>query len=165
MTLRDKLLDTIMGVPSSQVHEGNTESLKEELVDHVLDTIGMTFREVQEACDSRSKAFPSSLGKWSLLEWAGALLGEQGEFAEALLEWVAAGGRLANNAKKIRRDGADKLKDMAKELADVVIYSTIIANKLGLDLGAEVARKFNEVSDRRDLINHGAPKTPRVREP
>ncbi len=162
MTLREKLIEALLN--RKDPYDANPE----DVADTALDTVGMTFREVQEACDSRSKAFPSSLGKWSLLEWAGALSGEQGEFAEALLEWVAAGGRLANNAKKIKRDGADKLEDMAKELADVVIYSTIIANKLGLDLGAEVARKFNEVSERRDLINlddPDAPTAPRVREP
>jgi NTP pyrophosphatase (non-canonical NTP hydrolase) len=82
---------------------------------------------------------------WSLADWSNAMCGEAGE--------------AANVVKKIRRieTGADLglgrsrdqyVSELGKELADVVIYCDILAAKLGLDLGAVVAAKFNEVSER-----------------
>lgn len=60
--------------------------------------------------------------------WGCALAGEVGE--------------LCNLLKKQHRGWEDVLsKEVAEELADVVIYCMIIANTLDIDLQAEVARK------------------------
>ena len=49
-------------------------------------------------------------------------------------------------------DEIAKLQDrLALELADVVIYADLLAERLGIDLGAAVRTKFNEVSDRRNI--------------
>lgn len=79
--------------------------------------------------------------EWSLAEWTNALAGEVGE--------------ACNIAKKCGRglpndpDVDDVREDLAYELADVVTYATIIANKLGINLGDYTAKKFNIVSLRR----------------
>jgi NTP pyrophosphatase (non-canonical NTP hydrolase) len=74
---------------------------------------------------------------WSPAQWLQAVIGELGEYA--------------NERKKFERGDltAEEFQIKAgKELADVLIYLDILAAQLGLDLGFEVAKKFNEVSDR-----------------
>lgn len=87
------------------------------------------------------------LTDWSPTDWATAMAGECGE--------------ACNFIKKLRRlDGADGSVDtpelreayrkaIAKELADMVIYADLLAARLGIDLGAAVVNKFNEVSEQR----------------
>lgn len=78
---------------------------------------------------------------WTLPEWTNALAGEAGE--------------LCNVAKKTRRGLKtdptidDARQEMAHELADIIIYADLVAQKLDIDLGAAVREKFNIVSDRR----------------
>lgn len=71
---------------------------------------------------------------WSLSDWGCALAGEAGE--------------ACNLIKKLRVGETISYSQIAKELADVVIYADLIAMKLGIDLGEAVRAKFNEVSDR-----------------
>lgn len=74
---------------------------------------------------------------WSDSDWLQALVGELGEYA--------------NVRKKMRRgdlDANEAKPMMADELADVMIYLDILAFRLGIDLGAAVIKKFNEVSRR-----------------
>lgn len=71
---------------------------------------------------------------WSLEKWGIAIGGEVGE--------------LLNILKKIVRGDEIDVKDAGKELADVIIYADMIAQRLGLDLRSEILAKFNEVSDR-----------------
>ncbi|MBA9077608.1 MazG nucleotide pyrophosphohydrolase domain-containing protein [Rufibacter quisquiliarum] len=71
---------------------------------------------------------------WSLADWSNAIAGETGE--------------MCNLIKKIRRGDSIDVKDVGKELADIVIYADLLADQLGLDLGECVRQKFNEVSDR-----------------
>jgi NTP pyrophosphatase (non-canonical NTP hydrolase) len=74
---------------------------------------------------------------WGSADWMLAITGEVGE--------------LANLIKKQNRDGftEDRQEEISKELADIVLYVDLLANHMGVDLGAVVASKFNEVSDRR----------------
>ncbi len=87
------------------------------------------------------------LNSWSPTDWATAMAGECGE--------------ACNKLKKLRRlDGADQaldtpenreaiIADTAKELADLIIYTDLLAARLGIDLGQAVTQKFNEVSQKR----------------
>ena len=104
----------------------------------------LSFAELRAAnvarCDSGSFG-NHTLASWNVLEWAGAMCGEAGESA--------------NVAKKIRRgdyshDSSDynAKEDLAKELADVVTYADLCAARMGIDLGAAVRAKWNEVSER-----------------
>ncbi len=74
--------------------------------------------------------------RWNVLEWAGAMCGEAGEFA--------------NVAKKLVRDDEhdiDLLLELGREAADVVIYLDLALAKVGFDLEDLVAEKFDLVSD------------------
>lgn len=72
--------------------------------------------------------------EWSLADWSNALAGETGE----LCNWI----------KKIRRGDNIDLAEVGKELADIVIYADLLADKLGLSLSDCITSKFNEVSER-----------------
>lgn len=105
----------------------------------------LTFLSLRIANEARLPLFKNSKGvvahskadgsDWTLLEWAGALCGEAGELAN-LLKKVRRGDKTLDEARA----------DIAKELADNVIYLDIIAKQAGIDLGAAVVAKFNETS-------------------
>lgn len=100
----------------------------------------LTFSRLRKINVKRNKAaFGLNLETWSLAEWSNAMAGECGESC--------------NITKKILR--GDKpfkhfKKDLAKEIADVIIYADLLAAAAGIDLEAAVIEKFNEVSDRRN---------------
>ena len=79
-----------------------------------------------------------NLKTWSLAEWSNAVAGECGE--------------TCNITKKIRRGDKSlkkERKELAKEIADIVVYCDLLAAAAGIDLEKAVIEKFNEVSDRK----------------
>lgn len=58
-------------------------------------------------------------------------------------------GEACNLIKKLRRGEDVPTEDIAFELADLVIYADLLAERLGIDLGAAVRAKFNFVSEHR----------------
>lgn len=76
----------------------------------------------------------TSCQDWTLADWSNAIAGETGE--------------MCNLIKKIRRGDNVDVQDVGRELADIVIYADILADKLGLNLSDCIQQKFNEVSDR-----------------
>lgn len=108
-------------------------------------------------------------------EWPGAeavdlafrgleLAGEIGEATDAVVDLLsisAASGRLANKLKKITRldrsikgtteDRATLLKEVAAELADVVICVDLVAMQLDVSLQQAVRGKFNATSLKHSL--------------
>lgn len=107
----------------------------------------LTFNELSKKNIKRCNSAFHPLDSWTPTDWATALAGETGE--------------ACNFIKKLRRfeDGEDKpynkglkrevlIKSAGKELADVVFYADLLAQRLGLNLGDLVVDKFNEVSDR-----------------
>src|SRR5207237_1907306 len=104
---------------------------------------GLDFATLRERNVERCEAVFHKLDRWNPAEWANAMAGEVGE--------------ACNLAKKIIRgdfktDGEMRFAvgELAKELADVVIYADLNAARLGIDLGQAVIDKFNEVSRRRN---------------
>jgi NTP pyrophosphatase (non-canonical NTP hydrolase) len=113
----------------------------------------LSFERLRDQNGSRvrrwHKGFPED-DDWNKADWSNAMCGEAGE--------------LANVIKKIRRnethkvgntpgvDGDLLIKMAADELADVITYADLLADKLGIDLAEAVADKFNRVS-----IKHGFP--------
>lgn len=107
----------------------------------------LKFRELRAANWKRCESVFHPVKDWSPTDWATAMAGECGE--------------ACNFVKKLRRlDGADASLDseaqryalteaIAKELADLVTYADLLAARLGIDLGAAVVDKFNEISERR----------------
>lgn len=102
--------------------------------------MSLSFENLREKNVPRSNETFHLLDEWNLLEWGGALAGEAGE--------------AANKAKKIVRgdhdiDDPGVREELAKELADVVIYADLMAAAAGVDLGRAIIRKFNEVSQKK----------------
>lgn len=106
----------------------------------------LSFAGLREINVRRCESAFHPLDEWTPTDWACAFAGEAGE--------------ACNEVKKLRRlDWADKPTDtpehraeivarVGKELADTIIYADLLAARLGIDLGAAVRTKFNEVSDR-----------------
>lgn len=85
---------------------------------------------------------PAGIESWSPSDWLTAVCGELGELASLL--------KMRNR----ERDGLPGNKfsptdeDIAKEIADVVIYLDLLAASLNINLAESVIAKFNEVSER-----------------
>lgn len=126
----------------------------------------LTFAALREANVKRCTApsgFNHPLGKWSPLEWSGAMMGEVGEVSDMALvlftmRLADAGGQAANTAKKLERilgrtkgnvknETADTLREkLAREIADVVAYADLLAASQDIDLGATLRQVFNDKS-------------------
>lgn len=108
---------------------------------------GITWKNLAEANIKRIPEFKNKHGElahseadgsdWSPAQWLQAVVGELGEYA--------------NIRKKYERGDltAEEFeKEAGKELADVIIYLSILGCRLGIDLDKSVKEKFNEVSER-----------------
>jgi NTP pyrophosphatase (non-canonical NTP hydrolase) len=105
-----------------------------ELVHFVAGTEGLEI--MQDALVSRFNSTGDQLGDWSESDLGCALAGEVGE--------------LCNNLKKRRRKaGSVTKKECGKEMADVLSYLLLLAEKMNIDLGKATIDKYNEVSKRR----------------
>ena len=111
--------------------------------------MSLTFEHLSVVSKNRAKRWHSHFGEddtdWTIADWSNAMCGEAGE--------------MANVVKKIRRyetgtvgaqdpDLADLYEHLGQELADVVIYAVLVAQKAGIDLGSAVRAKFNAGSVR-----------------
>lgn len=97
----------------------------------------LTFARLKHANRQRAAEWKDAKGgdvlrDWSATDLGCALAGEVGE--------------LCNLLKKIRRGDRVDFEAVADELADVVIYADILAQRLGIKLGAAVVKKFNQTS-------------------
>lgn len=85
---------------------------------------------------------------WSVSEWTNALAGEAGEAsnqAKKLLRFDT--GMTGPNGKHNNGDSREAIvAAIGAELADVVIYADLVAQRLELDLERLVREKFNETS-------------------
>lgn len=109
--------------------------------------MSLTFRALRAANLDRLPQFRDAKGRlshsrpdgfdWPLSQWANAVCGELGE--------------AANLIKKIERGDftlEEARESLADELADIVTYLDLLANRAGVDLGAATVSKFNRVSKR-----------------
>lgn len=120
-------------------HEWARRVLRERGDRALLATLdGLGFAELRRVNVARCGTAFHRVEAWSLPEWACAMGGEAGE--------------ALNVVKKHRRgdltDG-ELREQLGAELADVVTYADLLAHRAGIDLGAAVRRKFNQVSQRR----------------
>lgn len=110
-------------------------------------TAPLNFDRLRKQNVSRCEDVFHAIDDWSPTDWACAMAGEAGETCNAV--------------KKLRRLDDDQRRNLtsataqvlvaeiAKELADTIIYADLLAARLGIDLGEAVRAKFNEVSDKR----------------
>lgn len=120
----------------------------------------LDFATLRDASSRRCAEF-HKIDEWSNSDWGNAMAGEFGEVAQDLLELnqlvLEFFSRLkaCDTIKKMMRqfEGDAKYSTLkarlAKEIADVVLYSDLLSAKLDIDLGAVVREKFNEVSVKR----------------
>ena len=127
----------------------------------------LAFETLREANLQRLPTFKNRAGEpahstqdgsdWDLSAWFTATAGEEGEMAEALLDFVVANrinrslGLAGDLIKKLNRKevGLDDIREkLAKEMADVVTYLDILAYRCDINLAQAVYTKFNQVSDR-----------------
>jgi NTP pyrophosphatase (non-canonical NTP hydrolase) len=105
------------------------------------------FDELRSANVARCEAAFHTVNGWSPTDLACAMAGECGE--------------ACNQVKKLRRletaahwnDAADQdaaaiCRNVADELADLIIYADLLAARLGIALGAAVRTKFNRTSEK-----------------
>jgi NTP pyrophosphatase (non-canonical NTP hydrolase) len=95
----------------------------------------LSFEHLEAANAERVTVFGHEIQDWSPTDWACAMAGEAGE--------------ACNFIKKLRRGDFVDMGDIARELADVVIYADLLAQRLDLKLGGAVRLKFNEVSEKK----------------
>jgi NTP pyrophosphatase (non-canonical NTP hydrolase) len=124
---------------------------------------GLTFNALRGANEARLPQFKDKQGNkahdrddgsdWTPAEWLDAAMGELGELASELKS--ARRGDYGPEAKAVLRDrqpASDMPKNVkrqiAKEVADVVIYLDLFCKQFDIDMGAAVQDKFNEVSER-----------------
>ena len=87
----------------------------------------MEFQDIIKKIQSFGKSYPSY--------WGCAIAGEVGE--------------ACNLIKKLERDGKDINSELAYELADIFIYTELIARYFGIDLEEAVKCKINIVNNKK----------------
>ena len=93
---------------------------------------------------------PKGLTDWSPLEWAGAMCGEAGEAANAAKKLKRIDGNLQNINHEEGRSLTDRkvaAKQVAKEVADTIIYGVLLVASVGEDLPSTIAEVFNAKSE------------------
>lgn len=97
----------------------------------------MKFSDLREANITRQKEWPGN--DQADIAFRGLeVAGEFGEVAEALKKYL-------RGTRGIKGSTAD-LQDVANEMADAIIALDLLADQMGIDLGAAVTRKFNATS-------------------
>lgn len=112
---------------------------KEQTIEARLDNL---FPRLSEANRKRCPDFGcGEIEDWTYSDWACALAGEVGEMCNIVK-------KLTRGDYETEQQIAEAKKAIGKELADIVIYAELVAQRFGLTLGNEVVEKFNEVSER-----------------
>ena len=102
----------------------------------------MKFSDLRQANVTRQKEWPGN--DQADIAFRGLeVAGEFGEVAEALKKYL-------RGTRGIKGSTAD-LQDVANEMADAIIALDLLADQMGIDLGAAVTRKFNATSQKYGL--------------
>jgi NTP pyrophosphatase (non-canonical NTP hydrolase) len=106
----------------------------------------LTFYELRVRNVKRCETSFHPIDSWSPADWATAMAGECGEACNQVkkLRRLDDGKQLAN----IPASREDIINSIGDELADLVIYADLLAERLGISLARKVSSKFNFVSDR-----------------
>lgn len=85
---------------------------------------------------------------WSIAERLNALCGEAGEAANVAKKILRHDLGMIGNVKAPTKESRQELCEMlGDELADIVIYASITADELGIDLGERIRQVFNRKSE------------------
>lgn len=97
----------------------------------------------------RSKRWHGEDGKWSLLEWAGAMAGEAGEAANVAkkIKRVDSGVNNIPSDKRTKDTREELCLKLAKEAADTILYAILVINEAGFDSEEIIREVFNTKSE------------------
>lgn len=122
------------------ISEKETETIP-KVDGQMIPESGLTFDELQQKnCDRSKEAYDDILHNASLSYFGNALAGEVGEVCNLI--------KKIERAKLVGKFDTIPVSEVGKELADIIMYASLIASKLDLSLSQWVVDKFNEVSDR-----------------
>lgn len=93
------------------------------------------------------RGFPNEENGWVGSDWSNAMAGEAGEACNVVKKLRRLDFGYAGKHGRGREDREGLLRKLAEELADTLIYADLLASFYGIDLGAAVVAKFNQVSD------------------
>lgn len=110
--------------------------------------MGLSFEELRDANARRCEASFHGIEEWTPSDWACAMAGEAGEAANVVKK-IRLLGRRPESIPREDWPKFDELRNaLKKELADVIAYADLLAQRMEINLGEAVAEKFNEVSKR-----------------
>jgi NTP pyrophosphatase (non-canonical NTP hydrolase) len=110
----------------------------------------LTFDRLARVNRERCEAAFHSVEVWAPWEWSNAMAGECGEACNITKKmnriWPA--NQFKQNWNKPEDQRMAELEaQLADEIADVVIYADLLAQRIGRNLGDIVREKFNKKSD------------------
>lgn len=109
--------------------------------------MSLNFDHLRNRNKERSEKYFPDAQKWTLLEKAGEMAGEAGEAVNIAKKLRRGMKSTKHGLRPYNQKEIDKLVDeFADELADVIITCDLCAQKLDIDLGKRVIKKFNEKS-------------------
>jgi NTP pyrophosphatase (non-canonical NTP hydrolase) len=125
----------------------------------------LTFAELSAVNLQRVQRWHPEKGiaDWSPLEWAGAMAGEAGEACNAAkkLKRIDIGTKNINlEPGRSLTDRQLACKQVAKEVADTVIYGSLLVAAVGEDFGATIVEVFNQKSEEYGFPERLAEATP-----
>lgn len=106
----------------------------------------LTFDQFQKINSQRAQrwhpGFPND-ASWSGSDWSNAMAGECGEACNIVKKLRRAEENLTGELDPLPGDLRAML---GEEIADTITYAFLLAEYYGIDVGKEVAAKFNKVS-------------------
>jgi NTP pyrophosphatase (non-canonical NTP hydrolase) len=140
-------LGETLWAPRSGSHRPRAEAAGRQAREREEEVSDLNFRDLRNANVSRSNKWHNGT-EWSALEWAGALCGEAGEAANLCKKLR----RIEHGISQAKRadDALDEARlraAIAEELADVVLYADLLAERVGADLADAIRAKFNRTSE------------------
>ena len=87
---------------------------------------------------------PDRKNEWNLADWSNAMVAEAGEMAGKIKKIR----RLETNtvSRESEQDREELIQMVADEMADVIIYMDLLADRLAIDLETATREKFNRTS-------------------
>lgn len=107
----------------------------------------LTFAKMRYANLARLDDIFHPIDEWNACEWACAMAGEAGEVCNAVkkMKRMETGSTTEGDPTNY----TDAIDAIGSEIADTILYLDLLAARLSIDIGHEVCKKFNEVSERR----------------
>lgn len=109
----------------------------------------LDFKFLRKANSSRRDRWHTGADDWTGADWSNAMCGEAGEAANIVKKLRRRETRVGTTYNTPEVD--ELLPSLVEELADVVLYADLLADKYGLDLEAAIIQKFNSVSEAQDF--------------